>query len=290
MPSLGPRAASNSLYWKFNSSLLADPNFLPAFRAMWLPLAAARPLPPAPDPIQPDPDPVHHVVDVPVPAPVPPLPLQSLPWCLPPLLLACPCPWTRGPFPSPDLTQSGLSRIRTCLNRIRIHRYLLLFWIRTLTAPPFRPRCCYLPSPPSPLPTSPPPWPLLGRTGRQGWPALSTLQPRLSSLPSQPHPLPSPPRTLLPLHLDLDRTWTPPRLRRPRTGGTWWPSRPSSPSASATRPTPLLAAFTFAAWSADPWSWPWRPRTGLLWRPPEAAFAPLMRRLRPASPSALTHL
>jgi hypothetical protein len=290
MPSLGPRAASNSLYWKFNSSLLADPNFLPAFRAMWLPLAAARPLPPAPDPIQPDPDPGHHVVDVPVPAPVPPpaSPEPALVPAPPPPGLPLPLdertppqsgPDTVRPQPNPDLPQPDPDPpVPPTLLDPHTHGSSLSAPMLLPAFPPFTPAY------------QPPPWPLLGRTGRHGWPALSTLQPRLSSLPSQPHPLPSPPRTLLPLHLDLDRTWTPPRLRRPRTGGTWWPSRPSSPSASATRPTPLLAAFTFAAWSADPWSWPWRPRTGLLWRPPDPAFAPLMRRSRPASPSALTHL
>ena len=41
LPSLGPRQASNSLYWKLNSSLLTDPRFLPAFRAMWEPLAVS---------------------------------------------------------------------------------------------------------------------------------------------------------------------------------------------------------------------------------------------------------
>jgi hypothetical protein len=44
--SLASSGPSDSLYWKFNSSLMADPGFLPAFRAMWEPLAASRPLPP----------------------------------------------------------------------------------------------------------------------------------------------------------------------------------------------------------------------------------------------------
>ena len=111
MPSLGPRAASNSLYWKFNSSLLADPNFLPAFRAMWLPLAAARPLPPAPDPIQPDPDPGHHVVDVPVPAPVPP-PASPEPALVP----APPPPGLPLPLDERTPPQSGPDTVRPQLN------------------------------------------------------------------------------------------------------------------------------------------------------------------------------
>jgi hypothetical protein len=132
----------------------------------------------------------------------PPLPLQSLPWCLPPLLLACPCPWTRGPLPSPDLTQSGLSRIRTCLNRIRIHRYLLLFWIRTLTAPPFRPRCCYLPSPPSPLPTSPPPGPCSAGPAATGGPPSQPFSPAFHPCPASPPPPPAHPGPSCPC------TWT----------------------------------------------------------------------------------
>ena len=45
LPSLASKRSA-SLYWKFNSSLLSDPAFLPAFRAFWRPLAASRPLPP----------------------------------------------------------------------------------------------------------------------------------------------------------------------------------------------------------------------------------------------------
>jgi hypothetical protein len=92
MPSLDPRAASNSLYWKFNSSLLADPNFLPAFRAMWLPLAAARPHPCLLSRTQPDriwiwtfPLRMYKYLSQ-----CPSLPLRILPWRPPPLFLACP--------------------------------------------------------------------------------------------------------------------------------------------------------------------------------------------------------
>jgi len=46
LPSLASKKSA-SLYWKFNSALLSDPTFLPAFRAFWRPLAASRPLPPA---------------------------------------------------------------------------------------------------------------------------------------------------------------------------------------------------------------------------------------------------
>jgi len=48
LPSLASSGPSDSLYRKFNSSLLADPGFLPAFQAMWEPMAASRPLPPPP--------------------------------------------------------------------------------------------------------------------------------------------------------------------------------------------------------------------------------------------------
>jgi hypothetical protein len=104
MPSLAPRAASNSLYLKFNSSVLADPKFLPTFRDMWLPLAAARLLSPARDPPQPDPNQTFPVLDVLIPVPVavpaPPVPASVTP----PLLLAC--PWTLGPPPCPGSTRT----------------------------------------------------------------------------------------------------------------------------------------------------------------------------------------
>ena len=59
LPTLSPPSASSSLYWKLNSSLLSDPRFLPAFRAIWEPLAASRPRA-APD--RPAPPPLPRVL------------------------------------------------------------------------------------------------------------------------------------------------------------------------------------------------------------------------------------
>jgi hypothetical protein len=66
--------------------------FLPAFWDMWLPLAAARPLPPVLDPAKPDPDPGFPVTDVlvPVPVPVPASTEPALVTALPPPGLAPP--------------------------------------------------------------------------------------------------------------------------------------------------------------------------------------------------------
>jgi len=41
LPSLASKRSA-SLYWKLNSSILSDPDFLPAFRAMWLPLVHGK--------------------------------------------------------------------------------------------------------------------------------------------------------------------------------------------------------------------------------------------------------
>jgi len=70
LPTLSPPSASSSLYWKLNSSLLSDPRFLPAFRAVWEPLAASRPRA-APDGPAPPP-PTHPGPPPPPPSPPPP--------------------------------------------------------------------------------------------------------------------------------------------------------------------------------------------------------------------------
>jgi hypothetical protein len=101
LPNLGLRAASNSLYWKFNSSLLRDPKFLPAFRDMWLPLAATRPLPPAPDLSQPDPVQNSPIPDLPVFFPTPPAPALVTPSPPPDLLLDVRTPPQPQPLSEP---------------------------------------------------------------------------------------------------------------------------------------------------------------------------------------------
>ena len=89
LPSLAS-TRSASLYWKLNSSILSDPAFIPAFRDMWLPLLASRPVPVQPTPVQPAPSQPASVQPAPVqpapiqpasvqPAPVQPAPVQSVP-------------------------------------------------------------------------------------------------------------------------------------------------------------------------------------------------------------------
>jgi hypothetical protein len=69
LPLLPSPASSGSLYWKFNSFLVNNSGFLPAFRAMWEPLAARRPAvaPPAA---------LAAVSQQPPAAPTPPPPLH----------------------------------------------------------------------------------------------------------------------------------------------------------------------------------------------------------------------
>ncbi len=217
MPSLSPRAASNSLYWKFNSSLLADPNFLPAFRAMWLLLAAARPLLPVPDPAQPDPD--LSVTDVPVPVPVP------LPAAPEPALVTRPPP-PGLPLDERTPPQIGPDPVRRQPNwtrffRIRIYRYFPIPDPHT-HGPPQWPRCSYLSSPLHPcLPTPPPLAP-----ARPDWPPrvarpLNPSAPAPVFIPAQPA---NPPPQLTP---DPPRPWTwtwtgPGPPPPPPEAADWW--------------------------------------------------------------------
>ena len=100
LPSFPSSPSSSSLYWKFNSSLLSDPRFLPAFRRMWGPLADGRPLPP-PDgrPLDgPPPGGVPPVGPMPQPAHPPPGLPPDPPMDQPPPL--CPLRPPDGRFPA----------------------------------------------------------------------------------------------------------------------------------------------------------------------------------------------
>lgn len=185
--------------------------------------------------------------------------------------------------PDPIRIHRSFFRIRVLLLRIQhLSLQLLLF---TLRDNPCLPRWAGRTSPPSHPPTTPlrPTLPALAAC--RVWCGHSTLLPSLFFL-LQLLPLSLQLPFQLPLHpLLLPRTRTPPLLRRLRTGGTGWPSRPSSLSASSTRGRRPLAATISDASSAEPLSWPLRPKTGQLSRLPGSVFALLTLQWPPGRPS-----
>ncbi len=98
LPSLPSIASSSSLYWKFNSSFVNNSSFLPAFRAMWEPLAIGWPVVAPPETNQhPPAAPTPHI-----PTPPPPPLFRQLRNAQGPFRRSCP----QGcPHPLPPLLQ-----------------------------------------------------------------------------------------------------------------------------------------------------------------------------------------
>jgi hypothetical protein len=243
LPSLASKRSAG-LYWKFNSSLLSDPAFLPAFRAFWRPLTASRPLPPAgaastasqppsqPQPGTPQPSPVLQTSRYPIRIQFHPI---------------------RIPF----------HPIRIPFHTIRIRIYHYLF-----------PSAIQQPSRtfhPLSHPTSPYPLPEPARTGlaaRGGrhstrWPPLSSLQ-HLHSIQSHKlylHSQHHHSRNLRSLHLLshhllslLSLRWS---LGIPLQlpGGRKWTSRPSRDSAGVFQQLQQPTVSNYAASLPGPLNW-----------------------------------